>query len=325
MRNAGKGALALMVAALGAGCGGMLGDESGGDPLVVLDGTIDTTGVATVQTSKLRAALEWGVVPEGEVQCLASGADVLPCLVMDGERGGSVLEDVKVENGFPLTFRMPVWGPPPEAALHRHGDAAFGFATVLAYEDRNGNGQLDRVKVEDTQSIDHVVGVPNNTFRRNAEFTYADIVFREGGLHPLWRLMPTECPPPPQGMSVVLQHYRHSDDEGVVLLGCEVVQGAAPISMALPPEGAGQFACEEPQFAASGVPWEQPVAPPAEGTTHRCVKVGLDTVLVVNNHPERFCRSSNSTVYALRDRFDGRWNLTQAPPAWWPCEVTRRY
>jgi hypothetical protein len=82
-----------------------------------------------------------------------------------------VSEDVPVRASLPASYRLELQRPPPESAMvpktailnsTAAPDYEFATGTVVAYEDRNGNGQLDLVPI-DAGFIDRIVAANSQT------------------------------------------------------------------------------------------------------------------------------------------------------------------
>lgn len=109
--------------------------------------------------------------PEG----YAAGPNMRVAIVWGGESGRvRVSQDVAVEPVFPSQFRIDVRDLPPTEALRVPDEKwrtatssdAFKMAvgTLVAYEDLNGDGQLDLLDSNATQAIDRVVGVNEDMY-----------------------------------------------------------------------------------------------------------------------------------------------------------------
>jgi hypothetical protein len=133
------------VAALVLACGS-LADVDKRPPLAVVEGqlTQGNQSTATAPTN-VRIALLW---------------------VTHGAKEFMTTQDVEATPVFPSKFRIDLTDPPPASVtIHSQDDprslppgAALAVATLIAYEDRNGNGQLDLVGNDDPAFIDHVLG-----------------------------------------------------------------------------------------------------------------------------------------------------------------------
>jgi hypothetical protein len=164
---------------------GELGDAGERSALAVIDGRLDQQGAtpsSLEEASNVRVAVLW----------------------MTSNVGYKSAYDVPVVPVFPSKFRVELLDPPPEAAMVNFGDdvvaptgdnenvsrpktlplpahayavgpqsASFAVGTIVAYEDRNGNGQLDLLD-PDAPPVDRVLGA-------NEELL---LVYVEGGLPP---------------------------------------------------------------------------------------------------------------------------------------------
>lgn len=304
------------------GCGGLLGRDSGGDPLVLLEGELGTTAQGVVVSGEaLRATLVWQRYADETVQCAEEGRDDCAIDASNSPQFSVEMEDVAVRDGFPQVFRMPLYAPPPESALNARGEARLGLASVLAYQDLNGNGRLDPVGPEDTASTDHVVGYQGK--QTEAELYLLDVVYREGPLHPVWRVLFEGCPEPGPGYSVVRQRLlRIPGSSSYRFESCTLETGTVKLEMFLPKDGVDAMACSS-SHGHDIIRAERPpaTAPDAATTTSRCVG-SRQQYLAVNYHPERICASANTRYYTLYNPLYGDWDDRGAPPAWWPCAMS---
>jgi hypothetical protein len=318
------GAALTALAVVGAGCGSVLGADSAGDPLVLLKGELRSNSSALVisRPDQLRAALVWGTFTDETVSCLTSGE--LECFFGKNPQVGQVVDDVPVSGAFPYAFEIPVFAPPAERALHRWKDGSvLALASVVAYEDRNGNERLDEVGPEDLVSPDSVLGYAGLASPERQ--VVLDVVYREGNLHPMYAYLYPDCPEVPQGFSVIRQSYE-STGVGTYSPGlCEVLSDTVTLEMFLPEDGAGQIACSvstHPYYQVWRPAPEQVPDPATTSWSCRNLRgAGGYPVLLLNEHPERFCTSANTVVYALYDGRQKTWDQRASPPAWWPCPL----
>ncbi len=131
----------LLVLATLASCGTAAGP--GYDPPVLtLHGAITRSDVPTPAT--VRLALLWKRRPP------------------EGTTLG-VAQELSVRAEFPVSFEASVSALPPEEAM-TPGPAGSGYrfavGTVLAYDDRNGNGKLDLAPLDGTPDADVILGAP---------------------------------------------------------------------------------------------------------------------------------------------------------------------
>ncbi|WP_342380343.1 hypothetical protein NVS55_12220 [Myxococcus stipitatus] len=307
------------------GCGGVMGDEAEDEPLLTLEGTLrESSSVDLGNSDRIRASLLWDVWPKVVVDCLVQQTypeGIAKCQRLAPKSSFHHPDtDVRVNGHFPNTFSMSLNRLPDPAALIGEEGSKLGTAYVMAYVDGNGNGTLDRVSNEATSSPDIVVGFQEGFSQDSTESSF--IMYREGALHPLYTMDFPDCPEIPQGYSVVTLRYTESGTE------CTVKTRRVDLDMELGAEKAfQQLACVEPNSSILlDTVRASTVGPPPVGSTQRCGTFirsisGLDQVLYVNPHPERFCSVANTEVYTLRDYWDGTWDDRASPPSWWPCPV----
>ena len=319
MRKAWSWGAALTLSLMG--CGGLLGKDSGGEPLVLLEGELAAAGQGVVVSGdRLRATLVWQRYSDTTAQCAELGELDCALEASNSPQFSVELEDVPVGDGFPQVFRMPLYAPPAAEALNVLGKARLGLASVLAYDDRNANGRLDPVAPEDVVSTDHVVGYQGKESEQELHLLY--VVFRDGPLHPLYGALYPGCPEPPQGYSVLRDRMlRIAGTNSYASDSCTLETGTVTLPMHLPSGGADDLACA----SSHGLNFLRLEPPPASApdsatTTSRCWG-SRRTILAVNQHPERICTAPNMVFYALYAPAYGDWDLRSAPPAWWPCEV----
>lgn len=325
-----RGTLTTGVLALGvtlAGCGEVLGEAAEDEVLLDVEGMfVASSALDESRAEKLRAALLWERYPESTLECLKNlppGTSTRGCFSLDTRYNHTRdTMDVKIHSRTPTTVRLPVNKLPPVQMLNGEPGSRLGLAQVVVYVDGNDNGQLDTVSATATGSVDTVIGRQED---RTAEtLAYHTIVYREGALHPLHRKL-ADCPEPPQGYSVATYQYSPGPlGAAEIFDGCFVKQDRVSVHMLVTPDDTAipQFACEE----VYGLPplEQAPASPPPEGTTSFCFTYYPQEgeVLVVNEHPELFCRHGNQRRYALHDPYSRRWDDRANPPAWWPCQVT---
>ena len=144
----GTAALALL-SGMTAGCEGLADRTTVGPPLVTVHGTIGLAPGTTVE-GELRLALAWypGLLT------FAGGADInspdpMPAcdfsIALQTEAQG-----VSYRPNFPINYTFDITAPPPKS-VQTNPDPSFSpintaIGAVVAYEDRNRNGILDRCK-----------------------------------------------------------------------------------------------------------------------------------------------------------------------------------
>ncbi|MFY0571158.1 hypothetical protein ACN28E_46020 [Archangium lansingense] len=131
------------------GCGGVVGPDHEGQPLVTLEGQMNPTPDARIE-GQVRLALVW--YPQWMASEDTGGTQDGPQEV--------VTEDVIYQGSFPANYRFHIYRPPPAEALAPlgnglHGKGAFGI--LLAYQDGNGNAKLDTIATTGTPA-DRVIG-----------------------------------------------------------------------------------------------------------------------------------------------------------------------
>lgn len=187
-------------AALVVGCG-QLQDPATyqGEPLAVLNAQVEGSLTAQAPT---QAALQWQVYDDDLVECLEAVPEFTPPLDIENEEHWDVLSrlqacsvvhqestsgtsQVALDVAFPTRFSVPVFALPSSALLTGTDDAQLGLATVDVFIDGNNNGELDLAPVGTDAWHDEVVGTSGRAGRLTADF----VVFREGALSPLWKLV----------------------------------------------------------------------------------------------------------------------------------------
>jgi hypothetical protein len=128
------------------GCDASTHPDDRGTPLWTLKGAI-TDGGSTPLTGELRVAFLWDLEYEDES---VIGEDTVL----------AVAQDVPLQPEFPVHFTIDFFEPPPEKALNKWIVEGVGIAhgTIVAYEDRNGNGKLDLVGSRAPEFIDVIRG-----------------------------------------------------------------------------------------------------------------------------------------------------------------------
>ncbi|MCP3061490.1 hypothetical protein LXT21_22145 [Myxococcus sp. K38C18041901] len=315
-----------MVALALTGCGGVMGEEAEDEPLLTLDGTLQTTASSDLgHSDRLRAVLHWVTWPKPVVDCLVQGT----------ARGGLANcqrlspnssfyhpgVEVQVDGRFPNTFSMPLRRLPEPVALMGEAGSRLGVADVLAYVDGNGNRKFDRVPTEAYSSPDIVIGLQDG-YQPDAQ-EHSSIVYREGALHPLFYKMFPSCPEIPQGYSVLTVRTLDDSEE------CSLKTRKVDLDIRLESfQALQELACVQPNFPAlMDMVRASTQGQPPPGSSRHCGTFlysvsRQEQVLYVNHHPGRFCTAANTVVYTLRDYLDGTWDDRASPPSWWPCPVT---
>ena len=283
-----------------------------GQPIVILHAQVVGELPAGELEGSLRAAMKWEVLPAGMLPCLEEANDassVVRCLTSVGVEAVQATDSVPIEPVFPASFEIPIHSLPDPSLLGGHPDALFGYGILLVYEDGNRNGLLDLVDAQATESADTVLasGFPSEV--ANASL----FVYREGELSVLWKIFDVlGCPPPELGFSLV--DVRAKVGGGVTCLVSQPTQGALPVYF----EDNGEMRQQicEPQPIASTFP----AAPIPEGALVDC---RFHDSLEFVPDPTRYCmrvqRYDLIGCDALMGCVDPSWDLTDDPPAWWPC------
>ncbi len=125
-------------------CGTLPEDTQKPGALATMNGTLAVQNGATAPGS-VRVALVWST--EGQEK-------------KNGPRY-NVAEDLEVAPAFPARFQLTLRNPPPSEALvllEKDMDMPVAVGSVVAYEDKNGNGKLDLVDATASSFVDGIVG-----------------------------------------------------------------------------------------------------------------------------------------------------------------------
>lgn len=125
-------------------CGSLPEDTEKPGVLATMNGTLAVQNGATAPGS-VRVALVWST--EGQEK-------------KNGPRY-NVAEDLEVAPAFPARFQLTLRNPPPAEALvllEKDMDMPVAVGSVVAYEDKNGNGKLDLVDATASSFVDGIVG-----------------------------------------------------------------------------------------------------------------------------------------------------------------------
>ena len=212
------------------GCGEL--NEPGehrGPALTALGASIEGA-LDTPVTGDVRGALVWSVFDDEMVDCLAGVPDFEAPLdyyaieneaVLAGLQTCSILhsgsdsetESVEVESTFPSAFELPIYDLPSTDVLTGSEGARMGIATMELYVDGNENERLDLAPEGSLSWHDGVIGTSGRLRNR----TTADyVIYREGEVSPLWKLISGiyGCPEePPVGYSTMHIEYIGDDQE----------------------------------------------------------------------------------------------------------------
>lgn len=123
---------------------GGTGPKYQGEPLFTVKGQMALTNGGTAPSGPIRLAVAW--YPD-------SSSNSAPRAM--------VTQDVQYQGTFPLNYSFSFFGVPPAAALSDYTNAGAttraAFGVLMAYEDVNGNGQLDTIAAGGSP-VDHVLG-----------------------------------------------------------------------------------------------------------------------------------------------------------------------
>lgn len=144
---------------------GAVGPKFRGAPLFTVQGQLVTTGA--IPSVPLRLAVAW--YPDEQ-------SSTAPRAI--------VTQDIAYQGTFPLNYSFSFFSVPPPGVLidYRNGDevtrAAFGV--LLAYEDVNGNGQLDSI-ASGGSAIDRVLGTSvGDTYNGNPALKPVWVAYVDG-------------------------------------------------------------------------------------------------------------------------------------------------
>jgi hypothetical protein len=123
-------------------CGGLADDTQKPGALATMNGTLAVRNGATAPGA-VRVALVWST--EGRDKSVPRY---------------NVAEDLEVAPAFPARFELTLRNPPPAEALVllERTDMPVAVGSVVAYEDKNGNGKLDLVDANASSFVDGIVG-----------------------------------------------------------------------------------------------------------------------------------------------------------------------
>jgi hypothetical protein len=172
---------------LAASCGELGSDLDRPGALATVTGVIRSATATESPKKAVRVAIVW--VSPGS-QAVATTAAVTP--------------------EFPSRFRLTLDAPPPAAVMMGLDDGpprpgAFGMAlgAIAAFEDRNGNGQLDLASTGDRDFIDALAGVVENRL----------VFYSEGEAPPE---LVQEVGPVPRGFAIAVTGGKRGEFEGVL-------------------------------------------------------------------------------------------------------------
>jgi hypothetical protein len=354
----------LVAAAIAAGCGDVSGFGGAVPPLVAVH--VQTTGdFASVQVPgsgepRLRAALVWGAQWLPEPLCIlpADSADVSKLLAA-GCRDPFGFVPYRVAVDAPLvadgTAELDLFDLPAADVMVGSVTSRVAYASVVVYDDRDGNGTLTRGRSSRLGGRD--MGPPQDQGASTLDRVYAAsfatmtepdtrLAFREGGFDRTAAFYPRAgCGDPLPSFSLVSAGgFSASDAFASELRGelpredpasCREQPADTVVTVAFrPPAQLREVACEE-RATDSSIRYREPPAdaPDFTSRTSACAKVpdfGSGKAngaiqLAVSGLSDDSC--VGLTHYVLRGcRNDAlcalpAWDITATPPSWWPCPV----
>ncbi len=150
---------------------GAVGPRYRGQPLFTVKGQVVTSG--TVPTTPIRLALAW--YPDEQ-------STSAPRAI--------ITQDIAYEGSFPLNYSFSFFSIPPPGVLIDYPDGASvtraAFGVLMAYEDVNGNGQLDSIPMGGS-AIDRVLGTSvGDTYNGKPAPKPVYVAYVEGTPGPEW-------------------------------------------------------------------------------------------------------------------------------------------
>jgi hypothetical protein len=148
-----------LIALLGAAaCNQLEGPGYRGEPLFVITGQLVPMQGQRID-GQVRLALAWYRTSRGK-------PDSPPAIVT---------VDTVFEGSFPAQFELPLYAPPPMGTLEDYEPYAIADGVVIAYLDRNGNGQLDSIPTNG-RAVDEILGasIPNIAFEQGRSVMYTE-------------------------------------------------------------------------------------------------------------------------------------------------------
>lgn len=319
----------LMSLSCGSGIEG-LGQEAG--PLVTLQIELDETSFQAYITSaleqgvspSLRVGVVWAGVPDIDPYCIEYGPNPLNPGGVKGKVAevacvdpfqvvpALVDESVPAELGVgPIA--LPLYDLPTAEVLVGPPQGRIAYATLVVFDDRNGNGLLDVVgsggefRVGSREPSEDVVVAASFSYLLNSQLR---LVFREGSYNESSFFYPMiGCAAPPEG-------YSFARVTGTPIQSqCTYLAVTEPISLR-----AGNLEDLEPLLCRTDESsYRMPRDEVPEEELQECVTT---TELVVAN-PEDACpRIRHFNLAGCSGNpfcSDPDWDFTDDPPAWWFC------
>ncbi|HEX3482024.1 MAG TPA: hypothetical protein VHT91_43720 [Kofleriaceae bacterium] len=351
-----------MTSSLAAGCGNLSGLGGSAPPLatvhVQVTGDFASVQVPGTAAPKLQAALVWGAEWLTEPLCVRPTNDMsVQALIAAGCRDPFGFVPDRVAASAPLaadgTAELDLLDLPGADVMIGGVTARVAYASVVIYDDRDGNGTLTlgrpaRLLGRDQERPDDN-GVQTADLVYAASFasmTEADtrLAYREGGFDRIAAFYPRAgCGDPLPSFSLVsaggfsamaaiaaeLAGQLPPEDPST----CREQPVDAPVTLAYrPPAQLHELACQERTLDSSIRYREPSIDPPNLAvSTAACAPVpdfGTGQAngmiqYVVSGRSDDSC--VGLTHYVLRGcRNDPLctqpdWDITKTPPAWWPC------
>jgi hypothetical protein len=356
-------AVAIMVSSLAAtGCGNLSGLGGSVPPLATVH--VQVTGdFASVQVTgptapKLQAALVWGSQWLTEPLCVLPTNDMsVQALIAAGCRDPFGFVPDRVAANAPLapdgTAELDLFDLPAADVMVGGVAARVAYASVVVYDDRDGNGTLTFGRASRLAGRDD--GRPDDNGMLTTDLVYAAsfasmtqpdtrLAFREGGFDRAAAFYPRAgCGDPLPAFSLVsaggfsamaaiaaeLNGQLPQEDPST----CREQPVDAPVTLVFrPPAQLRELACVERSLDSSIRYREPPVDPPnivvgvaacAKVPDFGSGKAGGMIQYVVSSYSNDSCMGL--THYVLRGCPNDplctqpRWDITKTPPSWWPC------
>lgn len=155
-----------------AGTPGATGTDYQGEPLFTVSGQMSLVS-GQAPSAPIRLAASW--YPE---QGQASAPQAI------------LTQEVQYQGSFPLNYTFNFYGLPPKDALNEVvlGGQTYRVAwgILMAYEDRNGNGQLDTIPAQGSP-VDHVLGTSiGDAFNGGSPAQQTWVAYIDGAVPPSW-------------------------------------------------------------------------------------------------------------------------------------------
>jgi len=327
-----------------------LGDEAG--PLAFVQGEV-TGDVArrlpegrAVDDLRLRAGLLWAALAEPGTYCQRYGNPLLPggevsevarvaCPDLLGVAPGLVGPSAALDTRS-SSFEVPLLHLPTAESMVGEVSARVAYASVVLYDDVNGNGTLDLIERPRWRWRDHDDdGGPGDRRLRRARLrewpeedpattdaiyaasfvtmgaSHRRLAFREGAFATSFFYPMLGCDPPPQGFSVV-------DVKGPVFQPTCSATPLADAALTLPvaaPSALDDLRCAQPRHQLGVYPEDEP----DPSWPRHCVS--RDELVTAD--PDAACPGIAQLVLkGCPGQPDCRypdWNMCKSPPDWWPC------